>query len=464
MLCVVKPRMKSTRLNRSPLSLAGPLAISLFLSIPAPAQEKDRKVAEADSWRVVDQNGTALIVASGPELQTRQYPYRSMAVHLLENITAESKRGSTLALTLDARVQTVAESALALAGRGAVVVIDPRDGAILAMASAPSFEPNDPAKKRLENDPLEPLTNRPLTDFTPGSTFKIVTAFAGLPKGLADARFTCSDIHYGEKVMRCWISGTEHGTHGELGLAEALKVSCNPFFYQYGNGAGIGEIGRIGGMLGLGEKSGLPVRHESAGVLPGPAWLKEVAPNERWSAGYTANVAIGMGAVSVTPLQMAVVAAAAGNGGKVWKPRLLRDEAPQLRSDLGKVEGITPEGIQVIRRGLSEVVNGDGGTGQRAKVDGVEVAGKTGTAQFWRREETGGKVQDNLTWFVGFAPFDEPRVAICVLVQGGKSGGLVAAPLASKIMAAALNPKDLPVLPAAPIKGSFEPIESLDSK
>lgn len=464
MLCVVKPRMKSTRLNHLTLHPVDLLIFSLFLSVLAFAQEKDGKVSAADSWRVVDRNETPLMVASGSDLQTREYPYRSMAVHLLENIASDPKRGTTLALTLDARIQSAAESALATVGRGAVVVLDPRDGAILAMASAPSFDPTDPAKQGLEKDPLAPLTNRALSDFTPGATFVIATALAGLPKGLADVRLSCVDSQFGNERMRCWISGTENGTHGELDLTEALQVSCGAFFHQYGNRAGIGEITRIGRMLGLGEKSGLSVRNESAGLLPSPDWLRQVAPNEQWSDGYTANVAIGGGSVRVTPLQMASVVAAVGNGGQVWKPRLFRDQAPQLRADLRKAEGISSDGIQVIRRGLWEAVNGSGGTGQRAPVADVEVSGKTGTAQFSRKGANGESIRNNLAWFVGFAPSNKPRVAICVMVEGGTSGGSVAAPLASEIMTAALNPTNLPVLPTAPIKGNFEPIESPDCK
>jgi penicillin-binding protein 2 len=180
--------------------------------------------------------------------------------------------------------------------------------------------------------------------------------------------------------------------------------------------------------------------------------------------GHTANTAIGQGMVETTPLQLAMVAATIANGGKAYGPRLFAKDAPKLRADLLK-EGYTKEGIELVRHGMWKTVEEDG-TGKRAKISGIEVAGRTGTAQFWREitAETGKniKVKDNHTWFIAFAPYKEPTLAICVFVQGAKAGGGVSAPIAGRILAEALASKTEPrVAPVKPAKGSFTPVDNV---
>ena len=217
-------------------------------------------------------------------------------------------------------------------------------------------------------------------------------------------------------------------------------MSCNAFFYQYGNAAGIDQIVAMGNMLGLGQKSGIPLSGEAPGVLPGPEWLAAINPQARWSSGLTANTSIGQGDVLATPLQMAMVTAAVANGGTCYYPRMidkvvaqdgsiLLQEPAKVRSSLLADGGMTEAMIEKVRQGMSKVVNESGGTAGKARIKDVTVAGKTGTAQFWRSG-----VKDNHTWFLAFAPYDEPKYAICVLVQGAKSGGGVAAPIAAKIL------------------------------
>jgi penicillin-binding protein 2 len=193
-------------------------------------------------------------------------------------------------------------------------------------------------------------------------------------------------------------------------------------------------------MLGLGEKTGLPLNNEATGVLPGPEWLAQNYPREHWSPGYTANTSIGQGFVLATPLQMSVIGSTVANGGIVYQPRLIekvvaldgsviKEEPLKVRADITKEGGFTTDQIEKVRKGMWKVVNDEGGTARKARLKDVVVAGKTGTAQFWR-----GREKDNHTWFLCFAPYDKPRYVVCVFVQGAKSGGSVPAPIAAKIL------------------------------
>ncbi|MGB8670255.1 MAG: penicillin-binding transpeptidase domain-containing protein, partial [Pseudolabrys sp.] len=363
------------------------------------------------------------------------------------------QQGANVFLTIDARIQAITEEALRSVGRGAAVVVDPNNGEILAMASVPSFDPNTfvPSIKAkdwtaLQKDEANPLVNRAVSGFPPGSTFKLITSLAGLRRGLAKQKFTCSGgVQYGDHYFQCWAA-EKHYTHGTLALADAIKVSCNAFFYQYGNAAGIDSIDRVGDLLGLGKPSGLNLAGEQPGVLPGPDWMRISYPQERWSQAYTANVSIGQGYDLATPLQMAMAYATLANRGTSYYPRLVKkvlnqDGTPVLDED-GKIAvpdqpkvhadfrpEVSPADIELERHGFWNVVNADGGTGGRARLKGVQVAGKTGTAQAKYK----GK-QDTISWFVCWAPFDNPKYTIAVMVQGGEHGGSVACPIAARIM------------------------------
>ncbi|EDY20850.1 penicillin-binding protein 2 [Chthoniobacter flavus Ellin428] len=398
----------------------------------------------------------------------------------------EPQRGSNVYLTIDIRVQFIVETALREAGigRGAVVVVDPNNGEILALASVPSYDPNlfipsiaSGDWKNLTGDATDPLTDRALQGYAPGSIYKTVTALAGLRAGIPATRaFTCSGgVQYGDKYMKCWIAG--RGAHGAITLPDALKNSCNAFFYQWGNAAGINQIDAIGEALGLGKKTGVPLSGESAGVLPGPNWLQSNHPSERWSDGHTANASIGQGYVLASPLQMAMVTATIANRGLAYEPRLVlkvldqdghdvRDpdtgrpvvpHGAKVHADLRRA-GIDHAQMETVREGMRRVVAE--GTGKRGQIPGVNVAGKTGTAQFWR-----GDIPDNHAWFTAFAPYEAPRYAICVLVQGAKSGGGVAAPIAQRILERCLELDSTPQATFAalpPARGSFTPIDKVD--
>ncbi len=406
------------------------------------------------------------------------------------------QQGHNVYLTVDVRLQYVMEKAFRDAGigRGASVLVDPNSGEILAMTSIPSYDPNtfipsitQSGWDALNKDETHPLMNRAILGYAPGSTYKTVSALAGFHKGLGvKSTFACAGgVSYGAKYMKCWVTDKHLSPHGMLSLPDALKVSCNAFFYQWGNAAGIENIVAVGEALGLGKHSGLPLTSEDAGILPGPDWLRSVNPRERWSNGYTANVSIGQGSVEASPLQMAMVTATIANGGTSYFPKLVgavRDQSGQdvVNPETGKLVaprdpvvrarlpemGVEAGDVQLVRSGMWKVVNEGGGTGQRAAVKGHVVAGKTGTAQFWR-EVKGKKEKDNHTWFIAFAPFDAPRYAVCVMVQGAKSGGDVAAPVAQRILDQAFQIEqgwDPGVTRLEAAAGSFAQIDSVNYK
>jgi len=363
------------------------------------------------------------------------------------------KQGANVFLTIDSRIEAIAEEALRAVSRAAAVVVDPNNGNILAMVSVPSFDPNTfiPSIKAkdwqaLQKDEADPLVNRAVSALPPGSTFKLITALAGLRKNLSNAHYNCGGgISYGDHYFKCWVA-EKHYTHGTVGLIDAIKVSCDSFFYQYGNAAGIQSIDLTGKMLGLGEESGLQLTGEQVGILPGPEWMQVHHPQERWSQAQTATVSIGQGYDLVSPLQLAMAYATIANGGVCYYPRLVDkvlnqdgspvlDEhgkiavppTPRVRSDLHSE--LSREQIDLVRKGLWKVVNEDGGTGGRARLKTVQVAGKTGTAQATDRGH-----KDTIAWFACFAPFDNPKYVVAVMVQGGEHGGSVAGPIATRIL------------------------------
>ena len=454
-----------------------------ILGYVGPPEQIDKEEAAQFNFYQPDTEGKAQIeLAMNEELKgkagSRILQRNAKGVIEREVGLQPPQQGSTVQLTIDSRIQYITEQALRAVGRAAAVVVDPNNGDILAMASVPSFDPNAfiPAISAadwnaLTGDPTDPLVNRALGAYAPGSTYKIPTSLAGVRAGVDNKRFNCGGgVQFGDKFMACWIGAQSGGSHGNLDLENAIRVSCNGFFYQFGNAAGIDQIVAVGNMLGLGQKSGLPLSGESAGILPGPEWLAANHPREHWSRGQTANVSIGQGYVLATPLQMAMLTAAVANGGTSYYPRLvdkvvapdgsvIRQEPVRVRANLAE-GGLPPDKVEIVRRGMWDVVNRDGGTARAARIKNYEVAGKTGTAQFWR-----GSVKDNHTWFLAFAPFDHPRYAVTVFVQGAQSGGGVAAPIAAKILSEIFNMeegKKVEVAALEPAKGSFQFVSGVD--
>lgn len=384
--------------------------------------------------------------------------------------------GSNVYLTIDARIQMIVEQALRSVGRAAAVVVDPNNGNVLAMASVPSFDPNTfiPSISSadwnvLVKDETNPLINRAISSFAPGSTYKPVTGLAGQKRGMGNRSYNCNGgVQYGAKFMKCHIFG--RGTHGTVGLADALKASCNSYFFQMANDAGIDVLESTGRLLGLGQRTGIELSNEASGQQPGREWLASRMKKARWSDGQTANTSIGQGYVEASPLQMALVTAALANGGTAYYPRLIEkvsdkdgnievQDPPRVRVNLLE-QGWTAQQVEVVRRGMWKVVNEGGGTAPRARLKGVEVAGKTGTAEFFRNG-----IKDNHTWFISFAPYQAPRYAIAVIVQGAKSGGGVSAPIAARIMEECLaleQGAEVRLEPLKPAPGSFTFVNAID--
>ncbi|MFI5251856.1 MAG: penicillin-binding protein 2 [Bacteroidota bacterium] len=342
------------------------------------------------------------------------------------------KEGDDLYLAIDAGVQSLAESLLT--GRqGAVVAIDPNDGGILALVSKPDFDPeilsgytSTADWKALNTDPQKPLFNRAtLTRYPPGSTFKMVLAAAALEENkiTPDWRVNCTGaFRFGTKVFK------DLHVHGSTNVIEAIQRSCNVFFYTTMLRVGFERWNHYGREFGFGSPTGIDIGEEDRGLLPSEEYFDKVYGKKGWTQGYLISLAIGQGEVGVSPLQMACYAMALATKGVYHKPhvvRRIRDKASGQLLD-APVEtrnlGISSHTFDLIQEGMYRCVNLSGGTGNAAKVSGVVVAGKTGTA-----ENPHGKGH---AWFIGFAPLDHPKIAICVLAENAGFGGVVAAPIA----------------------------------
>ncbi len=362
--------------------------------------------------------------------------------------------GRALRLSIDLDLQRALEEAYADEA-GSAVFLDPGSGAVLAMISRPAYDPNVFAHRfsqdiweGLVSDPRHPLQNRvSLSKFAPGSVFKIVMSIAALEEGIATpARGDhCTGTwRFGDKVYQCWA--VRKGGHGYLTMREAIIQSCNIYFYHLGNDMGIERISRWAHRFGFGEPTGLDLPHEESGTVPDSDWKRRTVPRDPiWHPGETISVSIGQGAIEVTPIQMAVFAAAIGNGGTLYRPHLLlsREVREGIEEDerqdyvIRRVD-MHPRTLEVIRDAMWGVVNEDG-TGGRARIAGRDICAKTGTAQVFRasRDIDADKLPKDKrdhAWFVGFAPKDNPRIAWAVFVQNGGHGGTTAAPIARAVL------------------------------
>jgi penicillin-binding protein 2 len=354
----------------------------------------------------------------------------------------EPDPGAQVITTVDRRIQEAAERAMA--GRsGAVIVMDPRNGDVLAMTSSPAFE-LDRLTGNLDReewlkvirDPLTPLMNRALqSQYAPGSVFKVVVAAAGLQEGSLtpmDRTYCNGEFHLGQWTFKDW----KEGGHGHVDTRTALIHSCNIFFYQSGLKVGPAAIARYAEAFGLGSPSGIDLGGEKAGMVPFLDGRRRI-DGRKWQAGDTVNMSIGQGQVLVTPMQIARMMSAVANGGVLWRPRLVqrveRVDGSLAYSSSSKMTGrvdLSPIVWAFLRQALSGVVN-EGGTGGAARIPGIDVAGKTGTAQSVSKSDSA-KGQDH-AWFASFAPAQDPEVVVVVLVERGGKGGQVAAPIARQI-------------------------------
>ena len=360
--------------------------------------------------------------------------------------SAEATPGQNLQLTIDLDLQAVAE--LALEGKtGAVVALDPRDGSVLAMVSRPAFDPNLFAAhikaadwKALTSNPENPLLNRAIqAQFAPGSTFKPLVAMAGLESGTIDENFSvrCSGgANFYGRYTKCW----QKGGHGGVNMHSGIVHSCDVYFYTIGDKMGIDNIAEYAQMAGIGIKTGIDLPGEAEGLMPSSKW-KLRTQRDKWYAGETISVAIGQGAITVTPIQLATAIGGMANGGAWFKPHLVKPAAPPepLRKANWSLDNIAK-----VVSGMYGVVN-EGGTGTSAAIPGITVSGKTGSAQRVSNElrKSGKLDKDELTdngWFVAFAPRENPEIVIAVLQEGGEHGNL-AAPTARDVIKAYFDKK-----------------------
>lgn len=393
-------------------------------------------------------NGFLMGKRGGRQVQVN---VNGQVVRVLQTVPAQP--GNNLILTIDRDLQKRAESLLE-GEAGGVVAMDPRNGEILALASSPAFNQNTfitgmsrETWTELINNPDRPLENKVIQGtYPPASTYKIVTAAAGLEEGVLtpdETIFCPGHYRFGKRTYRCW----RRGGHGDVNLVKAIARSCDVYFYQVGQRLGIDRLAWYAKAFGLGKTTGIELDHEEAGLIPTAAW-KLRRFGEPWQPGETLSIAIGQGFNLVTPLQMVVLTAAVANGGDRYRPHLIRRVMSPDRKVIHEAEPkitgrlpISRQTLDWIRKGLWEVVNGEKGTARIAKLKDVAISGKTGTAQVVSREkveddpnaENERKFKDH-AWFVAYAPSEAPKIAIAVIVEHGEHGSSAASPIARELV------------------------------
>jgi penicillin-binding protein 2 len=365
--------------------------------------------------------------------------------------------GNDLQLTLDVELQKIAEEEMAAKNRaGAVVAMEANTGRLLVLASAPELNLEEfvggisqKAWQAMLDNPLHPLINKVVQgQYPPGSTYKPITALAGLAEGVItpDTTMFCpGSYQFGNRVYRCW----KKGGHGTVSLRRALGESCDVYFYQVGQRLGVDRLARYAKMFGLGDKTGVEMEHEKPGIVPSSEWKKK-RYGVKWHEGETLSVAIGQGYDLATPLQIALMTSVIANGGTLYKPSIVE----QVKDPDGKVvSSFQPEilsrlpgqgrNLKLVREGMIEAVNSRRGTGREAQIDahGIIVGGKTGTAQVVRLAQYKHLKEENIpyeyrdhAWFTCFAPATNPEIVVTVLVEHGLHGGSASAPIAAKIL------------------------------
>jgi penicillin-binding protein 2 len=351
------------------------------------------------------------------------------------------RRGSDIMLSIDADLQALAERILGET-TGSIVILDPDNGDVLTLASSPGYDLNGfvpsistAAWKALNDNAETPLVNRAVAGtYPPGSTFKMITALAGLVNGHCSS----SEVHHcpgyftlGKVTFRCW----NRSGHGPVNLQQAIEGSCNVFFFHAGLQSGIEAIYHMAGAFGLGKRTGIELDADQPGLVPNPEWKQRVF-RDGWRDGDTCNVSIGQGALLVTPLQMANMTAALANGGILYQPRLVigfKRENDDTFSAVPPVELNRMEWdrkhLDLVRLGMKDVIMSPRGTARNVQIPGIVVAGKTGPAEYGRKED-----RKRHAWMVAFAPFEQPKYAIALLIDEGVSGGETAGPLMRKLL------------------------------
>ena len=367
--------------------------------------------------------------------------------------TVDAQPGQNIYLTIDHILQEKAE-ALLEGVAGAVVAMDPETGNILVMASSPSFDQNafvdgmsHKQWKSLISNPLRPMANKAVQgEYPPASTFKIITAIAGLEEGVIDENtfMHCPGYYkYGNRIYRCW----RRGGHGSVNILKALSQSCDVFFYQVGQKLGVDKLAFYAKACGLGSATGINLDNEAGGLIPTAAWKKR-RTGIAWQGGETLSVAIGQGYDLATPLQMLVLTSALANGGTRYKPLILKSVKTvdgdiviqNKRQVIGKLP-VSKKTLAIVKKGLWEVVCNPKGTGRIAYIKGIDISGKTGTAQVIGRKNNPDLSEKDLpdhfkahAWFVAYAPSVDPQIAVAVFIEHGGHGSSAAAPIAREII------------------------------
>ena len=416
---------------------------------------------------------------TGVELQWEMYMHGRRGSRMVEvdasgrtlRVTEDNPPipGHNLHLTLDAALQRACQDALGERA-GAIVAINPNNGEILAMASAPTYSQNlfvkgiSPAQwKELLSNPLHPLENKAIRgEYPPGSTYKIVAAIAALEEGAVtpDEKILCTGGYkFGDRVFHCW----KRGGHGRVNLHRAIKESCDIYFYEMGRRVGVNKLAQYARAFGIGRLSGLGLPGERPGLVPTKKWKKE-RYKKAWMAGETLSVVIGQGYNQATPLQMAQVTAVAANGGTLYHSHIIK----KITDSSGRVVkafqpevvhrlDLAPSTVRAVQNGLAAAVNEPGGTARRARMADITVCGKTGTSQVvtlkkyqkWKKGDIPYKYRDH-SWFVAFAPLENPRIALAVVIEHAGAGSRAAASVAREVLTAFFEKEKTSLQASAP--------------
>ncbi len=349
--------------------------------------------------------------------------------------------GSSLELTIDMELQAAVSEGFS-GKNGAVIAMNPKTGAILAITSQPGWDPyiyqrgmTHEEFRALSLDPFHPFIDKTTGgEFAPGSTYKALVALAALQEKVITPQTTYNCPGYftlGSQTFACH----QHKGHGAVNLRRALMQSCDVFFYHVGIELGVDRIAKYAKMFGLGSKLGFDLNLERPGLVPTEAW-KKALHKEAWAAGETPPIAIGQGYNLMTPLQMATVYAALANKGTVWRPYLVRrvvnhlgevleERKPQL---IRTIDAISPENFEIVTQGLEAVVMDEEGTGKRARVPGVRIAGKTGSVQVVNLKKNKNQTDVSVLWkehamFASFAPVEDPEIVVVIVSEHDEKGG-----------------------------------------
>ncbi|MBF0145845.1 MAG: penicillin-binding protein 2 [Magnetococcales bacterium] len=375
----------------------------------------------------------------------REMEVNAVGRHIRELKRQPARPGPDLRLTIDVELQAEAERAL-MGLSGSTVCLDPNNGEVLAMVSQPSYDPNQFIRgfssdewKLLVTDPKRPLINKAIQgQYPPGSTFKMTVALAALREGKISpyTRHYCSgSVTRDNHTFYCW----KNGGHGQLDLVAALEQSCDVFFYKVSEALGIDALARQAKNLGFGETTGIGLEGERPGLMPSRAW-KKATYGHSWYPGETLITAIGQGAVLATPLQLASMIAAIANGGRIYRPTFVPTPKDQSPTPI-HTTSIQASHLDLVRKGLIAVLHGKMGTARQYKPEKVMAAGKTGTSQVvkHKREKSGKLIKEENSrfkdhaLFVAYAPVENPRLALSVVVEHGGHGASAAAPVAKRI-------------------------------